>query len=140
MKGLEISIMTGRPYSSFLTQKKKIRDFSTLKIGLNIGREELYDRINLRVDQIIKKGLLEEARGLYPYRELNALKTVGYRELFSCFDGKISLDKAIDLIKRNTRRFAKRQLTWFQRDKDIHWFQPSEIEKIFELSQLFQVS
>lgn len=132
LKGLEISVMTGKPYSSFLTRMKKSREFSILKIGINLNRDELYDRINKRVDQMMDKGLLEEARNLYPLKELNALNTVGYKELFSYFDSSISLEKVIELIKRNTRRFAKRQITWFQRDSEITWFNPKEENKILE--------
>ena len=132
LKGLEISIMTGKPYSSFLTRKKKSRDFSILKIGIKLNRDELYDRINKRVDQMMDQGLLEEARILYPLKELNALNTVGYKELFSYFDGSISLVEAVELIKRNTRRFAKRQVTWFQRDSEITWFNPKKENEILE--------
>jgi len=132
LKGLEISIMTSKPYSSFLTRKKKSRDFSILKIGINLNRDELYVRINKRVDQMMDQGLLEEARNLYPLKELNALNTVGYKELFSYFDGSISLVEAVELIKRNTRRFAKRQVTWFQRDSEITWFNPKKENEILE--------
>ena len=130
LKGLEISIMTGKPYSSFLTRTKKIRNFSIVKIGINRDRDDLYKRINQRVDQMMDQGLLEEARNLYSNRELNALNTVGYKELFSYLDGKITLDTAIELIKRDTRRFAKRQITWFQRDSEITWFHPKKEENI----------
>lgn len=139
LKGLEISIMTGKPYSSFLTRTKKKRDFSILKIGVNRDRDELYDRINRRVDQMVELGLIEEARSLYSNRELNALNTVGYKELFSSFDGNLTLAEAIELIKRNTRRFAKRQITWFQRDSEITWFHPDEEEKILELIRSFKL-
>ena len=122
IRALEICETTGRPYSSFLTRKKKERDFRILKIGLNRPREELYGRIDLRVDKMIKNGLEEEARDLFDLRDLNALNSVGYKEFFDFFEGKISREKAIDLIKRNTRRFAKRQMTWWSRDKDIRWF------------------
>ena len=133
LKGLEISIMTGRPYSSFLTHTKKYRDFDIIKIGLQTDRELLYSRINQRVDEMISQGLIEEARQVYPLRTLNALNTVGYKELFAYFDNRISKEEAIDLLKRNTRRFAKRQITWFQKDKDIHWFKLTEENKILEL-------
>ena len=122
IRALEICETTGRPYSSFLTRKKKERDFRILKIGLERPREELYGRIDLRVDKMIKNGLEEEARDLFDLRDLNALNSVGYKEFFDFFEGKISREKAIDLIKRNTRRFAKRQMTWWSRDKDIRWF------------------
>ena len=133
LKGLEISIMTGKPYSSYLTRKKKNRKFKIIKIGLNLPREILYQKINHRVDQMVKTGLVEEARKLYPLRSLNALNTVGYKELFSYFDGNIDRAKAIELIKRNTRHFAKRQITWFKRDPGIFWIQPDEFEKAVEL-------
>ncbi len=133
LKGLEISIMTGRPYSSFLTHTKKNRDFHILKIGLQTDRNLLYSRINQRVDEMISQGLIEEARQVYPLRTLNALNTVGYKELFAYFDNRISKEEAIELLKRNTRRFAKRQITWFQKDKDIHWFKLTEENKMLEL-------
>ncbi len=133
LKGLEISIQTGKPYSSFLTRKNKKRDFRIIKIGLDMPREQLYERINYRLDRMIEEGLVEEARELYPYRSLNALNTVGYKELFSYFDGEISLEKAVELIKRNSRHFAKRQLTWFRRDKEINWILPGEYEKAIEI-------
>ena len=133
LKGLEISIMTGKPYSSFLTHKKKDRNFNILKIGLQMDRELLYSRINQRVDEMISKGLIEEAREMYTLRALNALNTVGYKELFAYFDNLISKEDAIELLKRNTRRFAKRQITWFQRDKEINWFQPTEENKMLKL-------
>ena len=134
LKGLEISVMTGKPYSSFLSHRKKERNFKTLKIGISPDREILYERINRRVDEMIDHGLIEEARAMYSFRGLNALNTVGYKEIFAYFDNNISKDKAIELLKRNTRRFAKRQMTWFQRDKEIHWFEPEEENKILELS------
>ncbi len=133
IKALEISILTGKPYSSFLGRKHKKRDFSIQKIGLNADRDELYDRINKRVDIMIKQGLIDEAQKLYPlYKEkgLNALKTVGYKELFDHFEGLTSLEEAISLIKRNSRRYARRQITWFRKDKDIRWFNPNDYEQI----------
>lgn len=135
LKGLEISIMTGKPYSSFLTRKRKHREFRILKIGLNLPRELLYQRINHRVDQMLEAGLIEEARKLFPLRSLNALNTVGYKELFSYFDGSIDREKAIELIKRNTRHFAKRQITWFKRDPEINWIHPNEFEKAVKTCQ-----
>ncbi len=135
LKGLEISVMTGKPYSSFLSNKKKERDFRILKIGILSDREKLYERINHRVDEMIRQGLIEEARKMYSLRELNALNTVGYKELFAYFDHQISKDEAIELLKRNTRRFAKRQMTWFLRDKEIQWFEFSEENRILELIQ-----
>ncbi len=135
IKALEISIMTGKPYSSFLTNKQKDRAFNIIKVGISCDRDILYQRINKRVDEMINNGLYEEAKTLYPlFKEkgINALKTVGYKELFDAFDGKISLNKAIELIKRNTRRYAKRQLTWFQRDKEIEWFEAGNRKSIIE--------
>jgi tRNA dimethylallyltransferase len=124
IRALEICESTGRPYSSFLKKEKRERDFRIIKIGLRRSREELYSRINARVDEMILNGLVEEASSLSGYRNLNALNTVGYRELFSYFDGIISREKAIELIKRNSRRYAKRQLTWWNKDKEITWFHP----------------
>lgn len=135
LKGLEISIMTGKPYSSFLTKKKKHREFRILKIGLALPREILYQKIDRRVDLMVESGLIEEARKLYPLRSLNALNTVGYKELFSYFDGDINRAKAIELIKRNTRHFAKRQITWFKRDPKINWIHPDEFEKAVKICQ-----
>ncbi|HQM69542.1 MAG TPA: tRNA (adenosine(37)-N6)-dimethylallyltransferase MiaA [Bacteroidales bacterium] len=130
IRALEICETTGRPYSAFLTKQKRQRDFGIIKVGINRPREELYERINSRVDDMMMKGLEEEAGNLYPFRHLNALNSVGYRELFDYFDKAVSLEKAIALIKRNTRRFAKRQLTWWSRDKEITWFNADEEERI----------
>ena len=130
LKALEVSIAAGKPYSSFLTKPEKKRDFIPVWIGLNREREELYERINQRVDQMMEAGLLEEARKLYPYRDENALNTVGYKELFSYFDGEIELEEALRLIKRNSRHYARRQLIWFNRNDKIHWFNPDEIDTI----------
>ncbi len=130
LKALEVSIQTGKPYSSFLTKPKKQRDFKVAKIGLQREREELYERINLRVDQMVEEGLIEEARTYFKDRHLNSLNTVGYKELFEFFDGTITQDKAIELIKRNSRHYAKRQISWFSRDKDIVWFHPEKKEEI----------
>jgi len=127
LKAIEVCLQTGKPYSSFRTNPQKKRPFKTIKIGLNLPREILYERINTRVDQMIDEGLVEEAKSLYPHRHHNALKTVGYREIFDYIDGKISLEKAIELIKRNSRHYAKRQFTWWARDKEIEWFSPDEI-------------
>jgi tRNA dimethylallyltransferase len=132
LKALEISIMTGIPYSSLLTRPKKIRPFSIIKIGLKPDRNKLYDNINKRVDEMIEKGLVDEARTLYKSRHLNALNTVGYKEIFDYLDGKTSLVRAIELIKRNTKRYARRQLTWFKRDETIVWFNPEEIDSIVD--------
>ena len=122
MRALEVCLGTGRPYSSFLNIKKNSRGFTPIIIGLEAEREVMYDRINRRVDIMVQQGLIDEAKNLYPHRQLNALQTVGYRELFSHFDGEITLDFALEEIKKNTRRFAKRQLTWFKRTEGAAWF------------------
>ncbi len=119
---VEVCLGTGKPYSSFLSQKKNMRNFTPIIIGLEAEREIMYDRINQRVDMMIDEGLVKEAESLFPNKELNALQTVGYRELFDYFEGKISLDFAIEKIKKNTRRFSKRQLTWFKRTENVKWF------------------
>ena len=130
IRALEICETTGRPYSSFLKKEKRQRDFRIIKIGLERPRDELYTRINERVDRMIGEGLVEEARNLLKYRHLNALQTLGYKELFEYFDGKITLETAISLIKRNSRRYAKRQITWWARDKEIRWFNPLQKDDI----------
>ncbi len=122
IRALEVCIGSENTYSSYKNKPKTPRNFNTIKIGLNAERQIIYDRINQRVDIMMEDGLLEEAEMVYPHKALNALQTVGYRELFSYFDGAISLDFAIEEIKKNTRRFAKRQLTWFQKDKETIWF------------------
>ena len=122
MRFTEVCIGTGKPYSSFLNQKKNNRNFTPILIGLEADRQVIYDRINQRVDIMMQQGLLEEAKKLHPNKTLNALQTVGYRELFSYFDGEFSLPFAIEEIKKNTRRFSKRQLTWFKRNEDTKWF------------------
>lgn len=127
---LEISIMTGRPYSSFRSNPKKPRPFSIIKIGLNCEREQLHQRINMRVDNMISAGLEEEARRYYPLKHLNSLNTVGYRELFSYFDGENTRDRAIELIKRNSRRYARKQLTWYRGDNEMNWFDPHQTKDI----------
>lgn len=132
LKALEVSIQTGKPYSSFLSESKKKRDFNIIKIGLQRDRDELYERINLRVDQMIKDGLIDEANFFYKDRHLNSLNTVGYKELFEFLDGKITQEKAIELIKRNSRHYAKRQISWFSRNKEIVWFNPDKKERIIE--------
>jgi tRNA dimethylallyltransferase len=132
MRALEACISSGKPYSSLRKNFEKSRHFDIVKIGLTIDRDLLYHRINMRVDNMIESGLVKEAKNLYRFKELNALKTVGYRELFDCFDGKISLDESIELIKRNTRRYAKRQITWFARYPEIKWFHPDDFDKITE--------
>ena len=132
LKGLEICRMTGRTYTSFRKSVKKERNFNIVKIGLSMDRQLLYERINKRVDAMVEMGLVQEARALYRHKNLNALKTVGYKELFAHFEGEYDLVKAIELIKRNTRHYAKRQLTWFGRDKEINWFGSLQKEAIFE--------
>ncbi len=122
MRALEVCIASGKPYSSFLNIKKNSRPFTPIAIGLMAERQLMYDRINERVDIMIANGLLEEAMALYPYKNLNALQTVGYRELFNHFDGEYPLDFAVEEIKKNTRRFAKRQMTWFKRNDAVQWF------------------
>lgn len=122
MRALEICIGTNKTYSSFKNKTKTKRNFKNIKIGLTADRQIIYDRINLRVDLMIKNGLIEEAERLYEYKDLNALQTVGYRELFEYFDGNFSKEFSISEIKKNTRRFAKRQLTWFKRDQNTVWF------------------
>ncbi|WP_321279248.1 tRNA (adenosine(37)-N6)-dimethylallyltransferase MiaA [Marinifilum fragile] len=129
---VEICLMAGKPYSELRTNSRKQRDFDIIKIGLNRDREELYDRINRRVDIMIEEGLIEEAKSVFEYRHYNSLNTVGYKELFEHFEDKISLEKAIELIKRNSRRYAKRQLSWFRRDDEIQWFHPDQEKEIIE--------
>ncbi len=133
LKALEINEITGKPYSSQLTNKAKQRFFNTLKIILDLPREELYTRINKRVDDMISEGLDNEARGLINYRNLTPLKTVGYKELFEYFDGRGSFEEATAQIKNHSRAYARRQLTWFRRYDDAHWFKPSETDKIIQL-------
>lgn len=135
IRGLEVVLSTGKKLSSFLTNTKKQRAFEIIKIGLNTDRELVYDRINKRVDLMMEQGLLGEVKSLLPYRHLNALKTVGYTELFDFIDGNIDLPEAIALIKQNTRRFAKRQLTWFRRDLETAWFDPKDKDEIFVFLQ-----
>ncbi|MFA5815079.1 MAG: tRNA (adenosine(37)-N6)-dimethylallyltransferase MiaA [Bacteroidales bacterium] len=130
MRGLEVCLTTGRSFSSFRIKQAVNRDFDIILIGLELPREELYQRINLRVDRMMEKGLIEEAKGLYPMKHLNALNTVGYRELFDMFDGKTDLDEAIRLIKRNTRHYAKRQITWNNRYPQMKYFNPDGFDEI----------
>jgi tRNA dimethylallyltransferase len=122
MRALEVCISSGRPYSSFLNIKKNSRNFTPVIIGLEAERETMYSRINLRVDTMVEAGLIEEATSLYPHKNLNALQTVGYRELFIYLDGEYTLPFALEEIKKNTRRFAKRQITWFKRTEAAKWF------------------
>jgi tRNA dimethylallyltransferase len=132
LKALEIITMTGRPYSSFLTQQKKERNFKVISTGLNIERKQLYQNISRRVDRMILAGLVEEAKSLHPFRKLNALNTVGYKEIFEYIEGKTTREEAVDLIKRHTRQYARRQLTWFRKNPDIRWFKPEEQEAMIQ--------
>jgi len=132
LKALEVNEMTGRPYSSFLTGPSRQRAFKTIKAGIGIERKMLHERINRRVDTMIENGLVEEALSLYPLRDLNALNTVGYKELFTYFDGSISLEEAVEQIKSHTRQYARRQMTWFRKDSGIKWFDASAKDEIFE--------
>lgn len=130
VRALEVCLQTGLPYSSQRTGERRPRPFEIVKIGIDLPRDVLYDRIDRRVDQMLVDGLEAEARALYPYRTLNALQTVGYREFFGYFDDRTTYDEAVELIKRNSRRYAKRQLTWFRRDPEIRWFGPEADEEI----------
>ena len=125
---LEICLMAGKPYSSLRKNEKKQRPFKIIKVGLQRPREELYERINRRVDEMMTQGLLEEARAVYPFRHLNSLNTVGYKELFNYFSGEWTLDFAVEKIKQNTRIYSRKQMTWFKRDTEIRWFYPDEID------------
>jgi tRNA dimethylallyltransferase len=133
MRALEVCLAAGKPYSSFRKGVETARNFKPIAIGLDAPREVIYDRINRRVDVMMHEGLLDEAKKLYPHRELNALQTVGYRELFEYLDGTTDLETAVSEIKKNTRRFAKRQSTWFRRNPDISWFDSSAIDKIIAM-------
>ena len=127
---LEISLMTGKPYSSFRSNPQKKRPFSIIKIALDCNRQELHNSINKRVDKMVEAGLEKEARSFYSQKHLNSLNTVGYREFFTYFDGEISKEKAIELIKRNSRRYARKQLTWFRKDQEMNWFDPNQVDEI----------
>lgn len=129
---LEICTMTGKTYTSFRRRERRQRPFRIVKIALNRPREELYERINRRVDQMMSDGLLDEARALYPKKELNALNTVGYKELFDYLDGRWPLEEAVERIKGNTRRYARKQLTWYKKDKQIRWFHPDDKQSIID--------
>lgn len=136
LHALEICYMTGKPYSSFRTNKKKERSFDIIKIGLRRDREELYERINKRVDEMIQNGLIDEVKNVMSYRYTNALNTVGYKEIFQYLDGNWSLEQAIEKIKQNTRIYSRKQMTWYKKDTEIHWFHPDndkEIKKFLEL-------
>jgi tRNA dimethylallyltransferase len=135
IRAIEVCMTTGKPYSELRKGEKKKRNFTTVKIGLNMDREKLYAKINSRVDTMMSQGLLEEVKALAPFRaggNLNSLQTVGYTELFEHLEGKYDLERAVELIKQNTRNFAKRQMTWFRKDKEITWFEPEEIKGIMQ--------
>lgn len=134
---LEICCSTGKTYTSFRKNIRKERPFRIIKIGLNREREELYSRIDLRVEQMIDNGLIKEAQNVYLHKNLNALNTVGYKELFDYFDGKYSLEEAIFRIKCNTHKYCRKQLTWFKRDTQIRWFSPDNIEEIINYINTF---
>lgn len=135
MRALEVSWATGKPFSSFRQGKKQPRPFRILKIGLARPREELYERINRRVDTMLEEGLLEEVKSLLPYKSHNALQTVGYKEIFDFLENKQTWEETVRLIKQNTRHYAKRQMTWFKKDKEIHWFHPEEYQGILRFVQ-----
>lgn len=130
LRALEVCLSTGKPFSSFHKAEKAERSFQIKKIGLELPRQELYDRINRRIDLMLEYGWLDEAKSVFESRHLNALNTVGYKELFQHLEGELTMEEAIEKIKTNTRRFAKRQLTWFKRDEDIQWFQQPEVDKL----------
>lgn len=134
---LEICLSTGKPYSSFRRNTTKERPFRIIKIGLNMDRQRLYERIDLRVEQMIHDGLIQEALNVYEYKDLNALNTVGYKETFEYLDGLCTLDNAIFRIKSNTHKYCRKQLTWFRRDPNIHWFSPDNIEEIINYINTF---
>jgi len=135
IRGLEVVLSTGQKLSSFLTSNKKERPFNIIKIGLNTEREKLYHQINQRVDLMMGHGLVEEVKALEPHKELNALKTVGYAEIFDYLSGSIDLTTAVDKIKQNTRRFAKRQLTWFRKDTETTWFEPGDTANVIAFTK-----
>ncbi len=137
LRALEIIHQTGEKYSALKSQSRKSRDFDVLKIGLDLPREELFERINSRVDRMLEAGLLDEVKSLKPYKDLTALQTVGYTEFFDYMDGEYDFNEAVRLFKRNTRRYAKRQLTWFRKDKTIHWFAPNSYKRIMALIRSF---
>jgi tRNA dimethylallyltransferase len=137
MRALEVILNTGNSILTYQKGTKSKRDFNIIKIGLELPRQRLYDLINTRVDMMIAEGLIEEAKQLIPFKSLNALQTVGYRELFDYFEGNINKQRAIELIKQNTRHYAKRQLTWFKRDENMHWFQPQIEPVLHHILQTF---
>lgn len=133
IRALEVIRSTGKTFTSFRSENKKNRNFNVIKIGLQTDREIIYNRINQRVDIMVENGLIEEARGLFQFKELNALQTVGYKELFRFFEGEFTQEFAIEEIKKNTRRFAKRQLTWYRKDGAVNWFQPNQAVEVIQL-------
>lgn len=135
LHAVEICQMTGKTFTSFRKNTFRERPFRILKIGINQNREVLYQRINERVERMMEAGLLDEARTVYPFRTLNSLNTVGYKELFAYFDGVCTLAEAVDLIKRNSRKYARKQLTWFRRDQEINWFEPTQIQDIIAFTK-----
>jgi len=135
LHAVEICQMTGKTFTSFRKNTVCERPFRILKIGINQDRKILYQRIIHRVEQMMETGLLEEARSVYPFRNLNSLNTMGYKELFSYFDGNCTLDEAVDLIQRNSRKYARKQLTWFRKDAEIHWFEPDQIKEIIAFTE-----
>lgn len=135
MRALEVAEATGQSILSFRKKEKAQRDFNILKIGLDVPKEQLHQQIHTRVDKMIAAGLVDEVQSLLPYRQLNALQTVGYAELFEYLDGKISLEKAIEQIKTNTRQYAKRQLTWFRKDEEIKWFAPGQVMEMIDFTR-----
>lgn len=140
IRALEVIRTTGNTYTSYRQGSKTERPFNIIKIGLDLPREELYERINLRVDKMMEAGLYEEVKSLLPFRDKNSMQTVGYKELIRHFDGEIDLATAVEEIKKNSRRYAKRQLTWFRREKDVEWFSPFKMEEVKRFIEAFQIS
>jgi len=132
LRAVEVCLQTGETYTSLRKNSHKPRPFNIVKVGLNIERDELFERIGNRIDRMMQKGLLDEVKSLLPHRDLNALNTVGYKEIFAFLDGDVSLEFAIEKIKTNTRRYAKRQLTWFKKDEEIRWFDPADVESVIK--------
>jgi tRNA dimethylallyltransferase len=132
LRAIEVCKQTGKKYSGLRSNQPTERNFNILKVGLKVPRETLAERIHQRAQQMLEAGWLDEAKAVFPYRHLNALNTVGYKELFAHFDGDYSLEEAVQKIETNTRRYAKRQMTWFRKDKDIHWFAPEDVKEIEE--------
>ncbi len=130
LRALEVCLEAGKPYSSFRSNINKLRNFNILKIGLSLPKDQLIGRIDKRVDQMIASGLVNEVKGLWNHKALNALKTVGYKEINNYLEGNCTLEEAIEMIKKNTRRYAKRQVTWFKRDETINWFHPDDLSRI----------